>query len=197
MSPSQRPDPDELLLQRARAGQRQAQEQLVQRFEAPVYTLCLRLTGHRELARDAAQETFLRMFRQLSDWRGQGAFWAWLKTIAVRVALAMNRQQPEQAIDGEGLDDLASEAPELPLCLSDQRALAAALAQLPAITRAVLWLHLVEGMSHQQIATLHGQSVSFSKSQLLRGLQRLRQRLLPTAGTAFDRSWPAADEATA
>lgn len=174
-------DIPDTLLARARRGDAVAQEQIYRRFERPVYTLALRLLGNPDAALDALQDVFVAVFRGLPTFRGEAPFWGWLRQIAVRSVLAALHQQKRDAARELPDDELAevvdTTAPPLHLTLDLERALAA----LPPITRSVIWLQLVEGLSHAEIATQFGQSPSFSKSQLARGLKQLRALLATEA----------------
>jgi RNA polymerase sigma-70 factor (ECF subfamily) len=167
------------LLARARGGERAAFEQLYRRFERPVFTLALRICGEREAAADVLQETMLKVFARIGDFRGRGSpFWGWLRQIAVNEALMHlrrgRRQAGELPVDGhEPADDQALPPPAAADALLLQRALA----QLPANTRGVLWLYHAEGHTHEEIAALMQRTPSFSKSQLARGTRRLRALL--------------------
>ena len=74
-------DVPDSLLARARRGEAAAFEQLYRWFERPVFTLALRLTGKREEAQDILQDTMLKLFDRLSDFRGDSPFWGWLRQI--------------------------------------------------------------------------------------------------------------------
>lgn len=178
--------PDSLLV-RARAGEPEAFEQLYRRFERPVFTLAMRMCGDREEAAEVLQDTMLKVLSRIAEFRGCGSggegspFWAWLRQIAVNEALMRlrsRRAHGEVALDDEqALEDLAPP----PLAAADAAQLQRALAQLPPVTRSVLWLYHAEGYTHEEIATLMQRTASFSKSQLARGGRRLRQLLEPNA----------------
>jgi len=174
-------DVPDALLARARAGERPAFEQLYRWFERPVFTLALRICGDREEAAEVLQDTMLKVLNRVADFRGCGSgadgspFWAWLRQIAVNEALMRLRSRRahggEVAIDDEyALEDHAPPPP----AAADAAQLQRALAQLPAVTRSVLWLYHAEGYTHEEIATLMQRTASFSKSQLARGSRRLR-----------------------
>ena len=170
----------DVLLGRVRAGERAAFEQVYRRFERPVFTLALRVCGEREAAADVLQETMLKVFARIGDFRGRGGspFWGWVRQIAVNEALMHlrrgRRQAGELPVDGhEPADDQALPPPAAADALLLQRALA----QLPAATRDVLWLYHAEGYTHEEIAALMQRTPSFSKSQLARGTRRLRALL--------------------
>ena len=177
-------DVPETLLTRLRQGDRSAFEQLYRRFERPVFTLALRMLGgangiDHDAAADVLQETMLKVHRNIGSYRGGGApFWSWLRQIAVNEALLRPRSQRRYAgeVALEDGDDFEDHAP-LPAAAADAARLQRALAALPDVTRSVLWLYHAEGYTHEEIAALMQRSPSFSKSQLARGIRRLRALL--------------------
>ncbi|WP_141453887.1 sigma-70 family RNA polymerase sigma factor [Pseudoxanthomonas sp. z9] len=171
-------DVPDTLLARARAGRQDAFEQLYRWFERPVFTLALRICGDREEASDVLQDTMLKLFNRLDDFRGGSPFWGWLRQIAVNEALMKLRRNRrfdmEIAMDE---DDLPEDGGRLPPAAADAGLLQRALGALPAATRSVLWLYHAEGYTHEEIARLMQRTPSFSKSQLSRGTRRLRTLL--------------------
>jgi RNA polymerase sigma factor (sigma-70 family) len=171
-------DVPKALLARARAGEPAAFEQLYRWFERPIFTLALRLTGQREEAQDILQDTMLKLFDRLGEFRGDSPFWGWLRQIAVNESLMQLRRRGRFIAD-DGIDE--SELPATDLMLppraADAAILAQALARLPGATRSVIWLYHAEGYTHEEIANATGKSVSFSKSQLARGTRKLRALL--------------------
>lgn len=160
------------LLSRACRRERAAQEALYRRFERPVYSLLRRMTGCPDQAWDLTQDSFLHAFERLPQFRGEAPFGRWLRTIAATQGLMHLRSQrrfvelfaPEdQAGDEPAVEDLA------------QADLERALSLLAPLPRAVLWLYHVEGYTHVEIAGFAGRTVSFSKSQLSRAHQKLRE----------------------
>ncbi|HRN61428.1 MAG TPA: sigma-70 family RNA polymerase sigma factor [Luteimonas sp.] len=170
------------LLDRARAGDRAALEQVYRWFERPVFTLALRICGDREEAADVLQDTMLKVIDRIHDFRGACPFWGWLRQIAVNEALMRLRRARLHPGDLD-LDDHepADESMPPPPAAADAAALQRALAALPAPTRSVLWLYHAEGYTHEEIAALMERTTSFSKSQLARGTRRLRVLLEPDA----------------
>lgn len=171
------------LLAKARAGELPALERLYRLFERPAYTLALRLLGDAEDAREVLHDAMLAAFGRLTQYRAEAPFWAWLRQIVANTALMRLRQRRRVDDRQTGLPDpdlgLADEIEPGPAMAAEAPVLQRALSALPDATRSVVWLYCVEGYSHPEIAGLMGQSVSFSKSQLARGLARLR-RLLTT-----------------
>jgi RNA polymerase sigma-70 factor (ECF subfamily) len=175
-------DVPDSLLARARQGEAVAVEQLYRRFERPVFTLALRLTGQREDAQDVLQDTMLKLLDRLGEFRGESPFWAWLRQICVNEALMrLRRRERVTALDPEEQDALADDGALMPPAAADAELLLRALRRLPALTGSVIWLYHAEGYTHEEIAAAMGKTISFSKSQLARGTRRLRDLLLPMA----------------
>ncbi len=169
--------PDSLLAA-VRSGDLAAFERLYRLFERPVFQLAARMCGDRDEAMDVLQETFLKVRSGLDGFRGDAPFWGWLRRIAVNETLMhLRRRNGRPEVDT--LDDHEPSAPpeQAPQRQVESAELERALARLPALTRGVLWLYHVEGYTHPEIAALTGRTVSFSKSQLARGSERLRRAM--------------------
>ena len=171
-------DVPDALLRRACAGEVHAFSQIYRWFERPVYTLGLRMLGDQEEAMDMLQDAMLKVCRRLGEFRGESPFWGWLRQIAVNEALMRLRKRQPVEFVAEVPEPIEREIDgTLPHHAADGATLERALAQLPDVTRSVLWLYHAEGFTHDEIATQMGRTVSFSKSQLMRGVRRLRQLL--------------------
>jgi RNA polymerase sigma-70 factor (ECF subfamily) len=166
-----------VLLGRARQGEVAAYEQLYRWFERPVFTLAFRLTGEREEAQDVLQDTMLKLFDKLGEFRGDSPFWGWLRQIAVNEALMRLRKRGRLPLEADLDIELEARDTVLPPQAADAAVLGKALAQLPEATRSVLWLYHAEGYTHEEIAGAMGRTISFSKSQLARGTRKLRALL--------------------
>ena len=164
------PANSDAVLARARSGDPAALEALYRAFESPVYTVARRICRTAEDAEDVLQETFFEVCRSLPNYRGEGSLWGWVRTIASSKALMRLRRNRYRDTD-ELQDELAAARRDQPHLRMD---LEAALERLPATARAVVWLHDVEGYTHDEIATMMGRTPSFSKSQLSRAHARLR-----------------------
>jgi RNA polymerase sigma factor (sigma-70 family) len=178
---------DELLIARARKGDTAAMEALYRSFETPVYNLGRHILSRPEEAEEVLQETFLEVFRSLSRYRGEGRLGAWIRSIAVSKALMRIRSRSgrsEEPLPDEDFG-LADHAPSRASDTVLERVrLEAALAKLPEHTRAVVWLHDVEGFTHEEIAALFKKTASYSKSQLSRAHARLRGLMIHGEETA-------------
>lgn len=173
-------DVPEQLLAQARAGELVALERLYRLFEQPAYTLAVRLLADPHEAREVLHDALLAAFGRIDQYRAESPFWAWLRQIVTNTALMrLRRRRRLEVIEVEPPDDATTpgECGRAPLLAAETAALERALAALPATTRSVVWLYCVEGYSHPEIARAMAQSVSFSKSQLARGLGRLRRLL--------------------
>lgn len=173
---------DPAIIKRATRGDAKAHEILYRAFSAPVYSICLRFTRVPAHAEDLLQETFIEVIRNISRFRGEAPVGMWIRRIAVSRALMFLRSAWQAR--GQTLDDAWEEmnfsgeaSARGSLQLDQAMDLEAALGDLPAVSRVVVWLHDVEGYTHKEIAALLGRTESFSKSQLARAYQRLRPLL--------------------
>lgn len=173
---------DPAIVSRAAQGEPRAHEIIYRAFSTPVYSICLRFTRVPSTAEDLLQETFIEVMRSIGGFRGEAPLGIWIRRIAVSKALMFLRSAWHSR--GQSLDDnweettsgrnIAAGKSDRPDQAMD---LDAALANLPPVSRAVVWLHDVEGFTHREIAVFMGKSESFSKSQLSRAYQRLRPML--------------------
>ncbi len=167
----------ELLIARLKRRDLEAFEEVYRMFNRPVYTLALRLLAHEAEAFDLLQDSFLKAFEQIAQYRSEAPFWAWLRRIVVNAALMRLRgRRPLDELDSLMLEHTADGGPD-PLDVVSAHDLKRALGRLPALSRAVLWLYHVEGYTHEEIAQAFDRTVSFSKSQVARGGVRLRALL--------------------
>ena len=171
------------LVARARAGEPAAERALYEAHVDRVYRLVYRIAGEDDLARDFTQDTFVRAFERLHEFRGESQFSTWLHPIAMTVALNGLRKikrlrQRETSLD-DGLEvagtDRAAE-PDLKLRL------AAAIDALAEGYRTVFVMHDVEGYTHEEIGAALGVEAGTSKAQLSRARAKLRVALADFAG---------------
>jgi RNA polymerase sigma-70 factor, ECF subfamily len=178
---------DEELVARSRGGDMDSFNQLILRWERPIYALAYRVIGRDEDARDVCQETFLRAFRALPGFKGQAKFSSWLYRIALNLCRDWMRRQrrapvsqmPEDAdpvelaADGgpqESVEDLVARR-ELTSVVE------AAMARLPEEQRTAIILKEYHGMTFQEIAELQGCPLSTVKTRLYQGLSVVRKHL--------------------
>ena len=163
----------ESVIARARTGDPDALGALYRAYEVPVYNLARRICRTAEDAEDVLQETFFEVCRSIGRYREEGSLWGWIRTIAASKALMRLRRNKYRDTD-ELNDQVIGKRQEDSHLRMD---LEAALERLSETSRAVVWLHDVEGYTHEEIAGMMGKTASFSKSQLARAHVRLRQWL--------------------
>src|SRR2546425_1030088 len=184
----------DILVARAKSGDLEALEALYRAFETPVYNLALRVLRRPEDAEDVLQETFLEGVRSIKRSGGEGPVGGWIRQIAPSKALMQIGHDKVRETDelneesgrgggGGGASDMAGAgamggaAGMSPGAVPARIDLERAFEQLSETSRAVVWLHDVEGYTHEEIAEQMGKTVSFSKSQLARAHVRLRRML--------------------
>lgn len=167
---------DELTLLKARKGDMEAMEYLYRTYSSAVYSLALRISSSIADADDITQDTFIDVFKKLDQFRGDAPFWAWLRRIAVNTTLMKLRRDKNAPLS---LEDV-TEYPEISTH-TDQAAnlhdLEKVLNQLSPTARSVVWLHDIEGYTHDEIGKMMDKTPSFSKSQLSRAYDKLRSIL--------------------
>jgi len=178
---------DPAIIRRAARGDAKAHEIIYRAFSAPVYSIGLRFTRVPAHAEDLLQETFMEVIRSIGGYRGDAPIGSWIRRIAVSKSLMFLRSAWHargQSLDDDWDDFTPGDADSLGVSKYPEDALDldAALASLPPVSRAVVWLHDVEGFTHKEIAGLMGKTESFSKSQLSRAYLRLRPLLEAETG---------------
>ena len=188
---------DELarLVSAAREGDRPAFDELVRRTYVDTYTLALRLTAHEEDARDVVQESYLRAWKGLPQFRGDARFSTWMYRITANTAYTVVKRRRRHR--AESLDAMVEEPVELrsdaqPEDAAESAALldrlAVGLDELPPKLRVLVVLKDIYGLSHEEIAGELGISVPAAKVRLHRGRKRLRD-LLYDEDSKHDGRW--------
>ncbi len=178
---------DEELVARSIGGDTESFNQLIKRWERPIYTLAYRTIGREEDARDLCQETFLRAFRGLAGFKGQAKFSSWLYRIALNLCRDWIRRERRAPVvptpDGVDLIELAGEGDDV-VAVDDRvvrddlsRAVAHAMRVLPEDQRTAIVLKEYHGLTFQEIADLLGCPLSTVKTRLYQGLTVLRREL--------------------
>jgi RNA polymerase sigma-70 factor (ECF subfamily) len=175
------PDIDPTVIAAAQAGHAHAHGAIYALYSNRLFTLIYRLVPRRAMAEDLLQEVFIEVLRSVSSYRATGPFGGWLRAIAVHKCLGQLRSPWHRSVlwldDTMAQVDAAHQTPGLDAAVSMQSELAAALRHLSPLSRAVVWLHDVEGYTHNEISQQLGRTTSFSKSQLARAHARLRELL--------------------
>jgi RNA polymerase sigma-70 factor (ECF subfamily) len=168
---------EDRLIERCKAGDIRAFEDLYRKYGRRLYGLCLRMSGSREDAEELMQDVFVVLLGKIGSFRGDAKFSTWLYRIAVNVCISRlrKRRSDQVSIDDEEGGPLEIPAPSSPVI---QRALLKrAIANLPAGYRAVVIMHDIQGFNHKEIAGIMGISVGASKSQLFKARRRLRRMI--------------------
>jgi RNA polymerase sigma-70 factor (ECF subfamily) len=178
---------DEELVAQSMGGNVDSFNQLVLRWERPIYSLAYRVLGREEDARDVAQETFLRAFRALPGFKGQAKFSSWLYRIALNLCrdwIRRQRRAPVQQMP-EGVDPVELAGASGPVESIEElvarrelsEVVADAMSLLPEEQRTAIILKEFHGMTFQEIADLQGCPLSTVKTRLYQGLTVLRRHL--------------------
>jgi RNA polymerase sigma-70 factor (ECF subfamily) len=162
------------LLARLKAGDAAALEQVYRLFERPVFSLAWRLLGDRDEAQEVLHDAMLALIDRIGQFRGDAPFWGWLRQICVNEALMRLRKRRLDYVDELPEPEAVARTLEPAIERAD---LERALDGLSPTARSVVWLFYVEGYSHDEIARAFDKTVSFSKTQLMRGTRRLRDLL--------------------
>ncbi len=195
--PTDIPDEDRRLVDRAKGGDVRAFEALVRRYERWVFTLALRMVGDRADAEDMAQEVFLKAYRGLPGFRGGSRFSTWLYAIASHHCLNHLASRDVRSRRAGRVDGPAGARGEIPTpaidCVADEspgpdaalergdlrRLIQGALACLTEEHRIVVILRDIQGMSYEEIAENLGVELGTVRSRLHRARTELKARLAP------------------
>ncbi len=198
-------DADALLVERVKQGDKRAFEMLVVKYQRRVVRLISRMVRDTDLVDDIAQETFIRVYRALPQFRGESAFYTWLYRIAVntaRKALLDLKRDPlvlASAAASEAENDETSRAEsepstgETPEALLASKEIAAAVnaavAALSEDLRQAITLREIEGLSYEEIAELMNCPIGTVRSRIFRAREAIAARLRPLLDTRGGQRW--------
>jgi RNA polymerase sigma-70 factor (ECF subfamily) len=179
--------PDPALLQLMAAGDDQAMALFYDRYRREVYSLSLHVLGDPGAAEEATLDVFMKVWKEAGSYRPERAsVRTWLVTVARHQAIDLLRRRkargdrnPAQCAE-DFLEVLADPADDAETVVGDReirRQVRAALAELPAAQREVLWLAYFRGCSHSEIASALGQPLGSVKTRIRSALLHLRERL--------------------
>ncbi len=194
LGPERTPDPeaeDLRLVEALRAGSERAYEDLLARFQQPVYTLALRLLNDQSEACDVVQEVFLKVFRNIGSFRGQSSLKTWIYRITVNEAhnarrwfFRHRRREVELDTDPEenrSWKEIIPDRSRSPFDVAFDREqhvmIEAALERINPIFREAVVLRDITDLSYEEIAEVLGVSLGTVKSRILRGRDALREEL--------------------
>lgn len=168
---------DDLTFKAACKNKTAAQRKVYEMFSKPVYNLVFRITHNKSDALDISQDIFIKVFTKFSQNKSQDMLGFWIRRISINTTLTYIKKNArlitnvdfkEKVIDTDFNETMSS--------------LEFALSKLPAVSRSILWMFEVEGMTHQEIAEIYGKTVSFSKTHLSRAKQTAQQYLTKKGG---------------
>jgi RNA polymerase sigma-70 factor, ECF subfamily len=182
---------DHLLIEALRSGDERAYEQLLGRFQQPVYTLAVRLLNNQAEAYDVVQEVFLKVFRNIEHFRGESTLKTWIYRITVNEAHNARRwfsRHRSREIDldletednrnwSETIADNGRSPFEVTLDREQAGLIENALSRINPVFREAVVLRDITDLSYDEIAMVLGVSLGTVKSRILRGREALREQL--------------------
>jgi RNA polymerase sigma-70 factor (ECF subfamily) len=182
---------DQALVEQVQAGDKQAFDVLVLKYQNKIIQLVNRYVHDADEAKDVAQEAFIKAYRAIGRFRGDSAFYTWLYRIAINTAknylVASGRRPPRSDIDAqdaeqyEGATGLKEYATPERLLLKDeiQAAIATAIDELPDDLRTAITLRELEGLSYEEIAQTMECPIGTVRSRIFRARDAIDTRLKP------------------
>jgi RNA polymerase sigma-70 factor (ECF subfamily) len=198
-------DADALLIERIKRGDQKAFELLVIKYQRKIERLIGRMVRDVDLVQDIAQETFIRAYRAIPQFRGESAFYTWLYRIAVNTAkksLVDLKRDPtinESALMSSDDDDETSrvenelsdgETPEAVLASKEIAATVnAAIEALSEDLRQAITLREIEGLSYEEIADVMNCPIGTVRSRIFRAREAIAEKLRPLLDTPDGKRW--------
>ena len=193
---------DQQLVERAQRGDKRAFELLVMKYQRRLARLLSRMVRDAAEIEDITQESFIKAYRALPQFRGDSAFYTWLYRIAVNTAknylVAKGRRAPtttefdseeaEGFEDGELLRDIATPDAELHT-KQVARAVNEAVDTLPEELRTAITLREIEGLSYEEIAQMMNCPIGTVRSRIFRAREAIAEKIRPLLGTSKDKRW--------
>ncbi len=173
-------DPE--LVQEVRNGKRQAFTELMRRYQERVYWVARRMVGDHADADDITQETFIKAYTALGDFRGESTFFTWIYRIAVN--LSLNAIRKHQVMNYLRQSDIvarvlpAKERPDTEYELKElEVSLQRAIAELPEKQKTVFVLRYFDGLSYEEISAILKTSVGGLKANYFHAVRKIQERM--------------------
>jgi RNA polymerase sigma-70 factor (ECF subfamily) len=202
---AQSPDPDAALVERVKRGDVRAFEMLVVKYQRRIERLIGRMVRDVDLIADIAQETFIRAYRALPQFRAESAFYTWLYRIAVNTAKkalvdmkrdpiivnsALGSGEDEDETYRGGMEPTDGETPEALLASKEIAATVnAAIADLSEDLRQAITLREIEGLSYEEISDVMNCPIGTVRSRIFRAREAIAERLRPLLDTREGTRW--------
>ena len=193
---------DQVLVERAQAGDKHAFELLVAKYQRKLGRLLSRFIRDSAEVEDVTQEAFIKAYRALPSFRGDSAFYTWLYRIGINTAknflVSQGRRAPTvtrlDAEESEGFEDAEAlhdlNTPETALLTQEiGQTVNAAMEALPEELRMALTLREIEGLSYEEIAQAMNCPIGTVRSRIFRAREAVAEKLRPLLGTSQDRRW--------
>lgn len=172
----------EQLVDGCKRSERKMQEMLYRRLAAPMFNLCLRYASSDFEAEDMMQTGFIKVFKNIANFRGEGSFEGWIRRIMVNTAIEIYRKNLRMLKTTDITEVFDYEQQLFDMDHLEIEDLMKLIQQLPDGYRIVFNMYAIEGYSHQEIANVLQISEGASKSQLSRARAWLRNKLITTEG---------------
>jgi RNA polymerase sigma-70 factor, ECF subfamily len=192
-------DADITLVKRVQAGERGAFDLLVRKYQHKVFGIISRYIPNHAETQDVAQDTFLRAYRAIGNFRGESAFYTWLYTIATNTAknhlVAQGRRPPTDDVQIEDAEYFEgalrmkeTSTPERELMRQEiERAVTSAVDGLPEELRMAITLREVDGLSYEEISQAMDCPIGTVRSRIFRAREAIDVKLRPLLGNNDDR----------
>jgi len=185
------PAADTALVRKAQAGDLEAFDELVRRYQERIYSTVYHMTSCHEDANDLTQESFIKAFRALNSFKGDSSFFTWLYRIAVNKTINFLKQRKNRGgqMSLNDLDFNAEHDPDLVALISErtprreinlaelQEKLNEAMLRLSEVHRLVVTLHDIQGLPHEEIGRIMDCNVGTVRSRLFYARQQLQAYL--------------------
>ena len=180
---------DKQLVERVRRGDKRAFDLLILKYQHKIISIVGRYLGDRNDVQDVSQETFIKAYRAIPNFRGESAFYTWLYRIAINTAknhlVSKSRRPPNIDIDiddGEFQDSSAvlrdNESPQASLATKQmEEVIFRAIENLPAELRVAVTLREFEGLSYEEIARIMDCPVGTVRSRIFRAREAIEQKI--------------------
>lgn len=175
------------LIEKCKAGERKAQENLYKQLASKMLGVCTRYATDRMEAEDMLQNGFIRVFQKLADFRGDGSFEGWVRRIMVHGSIEYYRKHHKMLqvvdVESEGIEQSVNPVAVANL---DAKDLMVLIQRLSPGYRMVFNLYAIEGYSHREIGDIMGISEGASKSQLSRARTILKEQIAQSNGKRYE-----------
>ena len=168
---------EKILVARCRQGDKKAQQRLYRKYVQAMYNTVIRMVPNKMDTEDIVQDSFVKVFRSINNFKGDATLGAWIKRITINTTLNFIRKNSKVSFTDLDQSKDWSDYKEKTTLPVKMEVIHYAIQQLPEGSRIVFSLHLLEGYQHKEIAHILGISESTSKSQYQRARRLLQQSL--------------------